>query len=227
MPDRYNYLLLREDRESRRISREALVRMGGGTFSLSSLERLERGKGTIAILRQVAHALGKSVESYRSRPLQDAYGLDLSGVWTVFFLEQDAGTDPYLHTERLTILQDRATVTGQYEGIKTEHPDGGYKGDEVTYDMTGHIKRDVVFGTYSVRGRALPRGSGSFQLKFTREGWGEGFCTFASDDGQIGCSPNIWVKSDAPELRYMVKQARDAILNFGTFGVAPFSIRPR
>lgn len=208
---------LRQDREDRNFSRDALREAVSETtgirLSISTLRRAEAGKATRQTIRAIARTLGFPELRYTRLSVDNDYwrtSLDLNGEWLAYYLEDDVGAPPYIATERLFLKHTGSNVRGTYEPLSSNHP-SGYLGD-AAFLMEGSVIDNMIMGQYHVSGRSHPRGSGVFQHILTRNGcWAEGACSFFGDDGTIMVSVNFWIKKDAAEFDLMRKQVEQIL----------------
>lgn len=226
-----NGALLREDRTTRRLSREAFIKKidndTGIMLSISTLRRAEEGKVSPQNLNVIAQTIGFPPEKYMmNKTIISKWQtpFDLNGQWEVYYLEDDVGTQAYIATEIIFVTHNGSDISGVYEPKESDHPNG-YLGSDA-FVMEGVVAQNVLMGRYYVDERAYPRGAGVFQLIVLRNGdWAEGFCTFLGDDNLIMVCYNIWIKNSSPQFRIMRKQAREFLNNNKLLYRAPFTTK--
>jgi len=220
---------LRADREDRKYSREAFVAHIQETtrrsLSVATLRRAETGKATLQSLKQIALALGFPHQRYIAGVEggeKDRILFDLNGEWIAYYVEDDVSTEPYVATESLYVRQDGAKISGLYEPLSNQHPQG-YRGT-AAFVMEGVVMGNLLMGQYYVENSPHLRGAGVFQLMLLRNGaWAEGFCTFLADDNKIMATPNIWLRKDSNEFPIMKSQADQVFRTAKPLFKAPFS----
>ena len=221
---------IREDRDDRGFSRPAFLarieELCGKSISDSTLRRAEEaGKASEQTLRKIARAFGFPPARYTIDPSQNTSWrthYDLNGEWETYYIEDDVNTEPYAVMYRLFIKQTGTELSGVYELIKNDHPEG-YTSDRA-FVLKGHVADDMAMGIYYIDGDPHPMGAGVFQMKLMKGAdWAEGICTFYADTTEIATSIHLWLRKNSRHLRLYQKQARNLFEQNKIFLKAPWS----
>ncbi|MDB5476502.1 MAG: hypothetical protein JWP49_2013 [Phenylobacterium sp.] len=220
---------LRRDRDDLRLSRSALVAQvtaAGERLTEKQIGQAEND-GLISQhhLSLIAKVLKLPADRYTARPpvQQIDYDGHMAGKWRVLYLQQDDMTPPFVCEEVLTIMQDGQYLEGDYDPIRTHHPDPDEPVGERRYWMRGKVERHFVSGEYGPHDGA-PTGNGYYLLKATQQGVWEGFCTFYTLDERIAMSLNIWIREDLRSFKSIYRQQfqkMEALKN-RAWQIAPF-----
>lgn len=191
---------LRRDRESLGYSREvflaAVKTKTGRMLSEMTLRRAESGSASMDTIRVFAEVTGFPDQKYLRTEGDDgiwATSFDLSGRWKSYYLEDDAGSPPYLSRENLFLTQNGTKLDGIYEIQSSKNPDGWIR--DSSFTLSGNVVDNVVFGTFFVSGRKFATGVGTFQLVISGTGGvAEGFCSYFGDDNKLLLTKNVWLR---------------------------------
>ena len=187
---------LKEDRITAGLSQEALLASCDKTFHIGTLRRAEHGENiSTAYLASIARALGHSVERYLKAPSPTpapAPGIDISGEWAAFFVQDHAGSPPYIVSETSYFEQTGCTISG--------YTISNYRGKPLREVFTEIVLHgDMLVARSLVEGWGELTGSSSIQAVISRgNDWIDGYATwYDSDTRDICCSRYILVRKGA------------------------------
>jgi len=207
-----NGALLKDDRILLGLSQEALLASCDKAFHIGTLRRAEYGENISEIyLASLAKALGYSIERYILADipeLRTPSSVDITGKWTAFFVQDHAGSAPYLVTEATSFKHSDGHITG--------YSDSEYRGKPLRENFIDtFIRGDMLIGRTIVEGWGDLAGATSFQAVISRgNDWIDGYATwYDSDTRDICCSRYILIRvgasfeSDfAAEAKELMKQ---------------------
>lgn len=187
---------LRDDRLSAGLSQDALLASCDLAFHIGTLRRAERGENVSKIyLASLARALGFELARYVRiiAPEQaDMPGVDISGEWHAFFVQDHAGAAPYAVEEKASFQQNGTSISGYTESH--------YRGKPIREIFTGmSVRGDMLMGQSIVEGWGGLAGVTSIQAVISRgNDWIDGYATwYDSDTRDICCSRYIMVRKGA------------------------------
>ena len=187
---------LKEDRIAAGLSQEALLASCDKSFHIGTLRRAEHGENiSKAYLESIAKALGYALDRYLKPappPPAAAPGIDISGTWSAFFVQDHAGTPPYIVHETTVFEQVGASLSGYAES--------DYRGKpirEIFSDLAIH--GDMLMGHAIVEGWGNVTGATNIQAVISRgNDWIDGYTTwYDSDTRDICCSRYILIRQGA------------------------------
>lgn len=179
-------------------------------MTLVTVRRAEQGhRIIISSLEKMASVLGKPIERYIAHDLiseSTEYVIQIEGLWTQFFIEDDREQAPYVAEEIVTIRQDGARIEGE---MTTYCP------HEVRHEEynSSNIINNILSGLTYSKDWALPSGLSSFiQLASRNNDWLEGFTSwYDPDSDQIETSRIIAVRQNSSSFSRYVEDAKAVI----------------
>ncbi len=189
-----NGSLLRKDRIAAGLTQEALLASCDIAFHIGTLRRAERSENiSEAYLASLAKALGQDIARYtlhHSRPSSAEGGIDITGEWTAYYVQDHAGSPPYIVEEMTLFSRVGVQLTGysesDYRGIKIRE-------DFINLAVTG----DMLTGSSVVKGWGDLTGAANVQAVISRgNDWMDGYASwYDSDTRNIHCSRYILVRN--------------------------------
>ena len=191
-----NGALLKDDRIAAGLSQEALLAGCDKAFHIGTLRRAEYGENISEIyLASLAKALGYSIERYllADTPNSSAFScIDISGEWIAHYVQDHAGSAPYVVTEATSFQQSDGHISGYSESE--------YRGKSVREVFTDlSIRGDMLIGRAIVEGWGDITGATSVQAVISRgNDWIDGYAMwYDSDSRDICCSRYIMIRVGA------------------------------
>lgn len=206
---------LRADRDDLMYSRASFLEQvrvkTGRNVSLSTLQRAEKGEITNVNLQAFCSVLGFPSAKYVDNGIDQGHwssSHNVSGRWSVYFLENEADLEPYLSVESLFITQTGSTIRGIYEIKSSEHPEGWLRDSK--YVLEGNLSDDLIFGRYYVEGRPFSTGVGVIQLLIRSTGnVAEGYTSYLSDNGDVILTKNVWIRNGIKDFVMIEKRVKE------------------
>ena len=187
---------LKEDRMAAGLSQEALLASCDKSFHIGTLRRAERGENiSKTYLASLAKALGQPIERYLriETPVSAAApGIDISGDWASYFVQDHTGSPAYIVQETVVFSQRGPSLSG--------YADLEYRGKPVRELFTElTIRGDMLLGHTIVEGWGDLTGASNIQAVISRgNDWIDGYATwYDSDTRDICCSRYILIRKGA------------------------------
>ena len=185
--------LLRADRIAAGFSQEALLAACDKSFHIGTLRRAERSENISRIyLHSIAQALEQNPQKYIAvaTPAPNRSGVDITGDWASFFVQNHMGSAPYVVQERTELAQIGDSITGFSESE--------YRGSTVrdVYSRL-ELRGDMLVGHSTMEGWGDIVGFANVQVVIGRASeWGDGIVSwFDSDWHSIRCSRFIMIRT--------------------------------
>lgn len=210
---------LRRDREQLGYSRDAFLdaveTKTGKRLSVMTLRRAESGTASMVNLIAFAEVTGFPDRKYLLSDSDEEIWttpFNLAGRWMSYYLEDDAGSPPYLSKDNLFLFQNGTKLEGIYEIESSKNPEGWIR--DSSFTLSGTIVDNVVFGTFFVSGRRFATGVGTFQLAISGTGGiAEGFCSYFGDDNKILLTKHVWIRKGISDFSILESRTEQDLEN--------------
>lgn len=177
------------------------------SVSLVTVRRAEQGHRIInTSLERMASVLERSATRYIAHdPLDSAteYAVQLEGLWTHFFIEDDRDRSPYVIEETMTLRQAGSRV----EGDTISH---GLEGTRNSYFEATKVINNVLYGSTIIEDWPIPSGLTSFiQMASRNDDWLEGFGSwYDADSIRVETSRFIAVRQSSTNYQWFADEAK-------------------